>query len=511
VARSSYRPGRDEVRGHDRLPERQETGGHEHDHDHEHEEDAIELSPAVQVEDLGAWKRKLRIEVSAEKVKGQYDKSLRRFAREAQIPGFRKGHVPRQRLLKQFGKVLTEELRLTLVSKAIEEALDANKFTAVSDAKITPVGWEPPPAGEEDAAKAREAQEAEALKAIAVDPEAPLSFEVEIEIKPIFDLPEYKGLKLTRRVRPVTDEDVDDIITSARRSGADYAEVEDGRAEVGDRLTVSARVEVEGETAWQADGAIAHLTDSILIGLPVSARCESVEGTAVGEERTIDVTIPANFEKEDVRGKEGRLVLKLDELKRAVLGPLDDEAAKGLGYEDIAALRANVREQLVRRADAQAREALETEAADQIVKAAGFDVPGGMLVNMAAGQAMRRVVHLARMGFGTDDISGHMDEIRDEALAESDIWLKRYLVLEKIAEAEGIEVSDGELEEEIRRYARSTRRTPVAARNQLEREDRIDSLRNAIRDAKVLNFLVEHADIRDASGEHGGSPEGGGA
>ncbi len=107
--------------------------------DKDQEQEQKPLGPAVEVEDLGAWKRRLRIEVPAESVKGEYEDALRELSHNAQVKGFRKGRVPRVLLLKQFGEALTDDVKLKIVAKATQEAFEAQEIEPVSDPALSPV------------------------------------------------------------------------------------------------------------------------------------------------------------------------------------------------------------------------------------------------------------------------------------------------------------------------------------------------------------------------------------
>jgi trigger factor len=450
--------------------------GHDHDHGHDHDDTGVAIAPKVEIHDVGPWKKTLKIEVSAEDVKSEYEESLKELSRTVQIPGFRKGHVPRARLLKQFAKPLSEEVKAKLVGKASEAALTANTLEAIAMPEVN-------------------------VDEIAFELEKPLAFEITVEVKPTFELPSYTGLKLTRRTVSVSEERVDGFIGSLRRNEADYVAVEDG-AKPGDRLTVDARLLVDGEEKWKTENDVAHLLDDMLLGLPIPAKRVDVEGIATGDERSLEVTVPQSFKDEALRGKTGTLVLKVLDVKRPELPPLDDEAAKKLGAESAADLRERVRARLEQQAKSDQDEDLSTQVIDHLVKNAAFDLPEGLLQRETESRQMRQMIRMSQMGVSPDSLEERQrQELRDGAKSSSDRNLRASLIFAKIAEAEKIEVTDEEVEEEIFRLATAYGRTPVAIRSQLERENRIEPLREGLATGKVVNFLVGQADITDAVGE----------
>ena len=518
-------------------------GGHDHDHGDgagaatatEEAEEETKLEPTVEVEEVGAWKRRIKVEIAGEKVSGDYEKQLKELSRSANVPGFRKGHVPRKLLLNRFGEALGGDVKSGLLMRGLEEALEGSGLEAVSEPLFGP---KPPPApdkegykepvaaeGEEKADKEgdkegdgeaeRPPTPAEAsvkyLKDLELDPEKAFAFEFTVEVKPTFDLPEYKELELTRRELPVTDERVEAFINAIRRDEADYEPVEEGAIQPGDRLTVKASMECEGEAAWEAENEIAHVTDESLLGLPGIVRYAEIEGMKLDDEKTVDVKVVDGFQKEELRGKDAKLTLKVQEIKRPVLPPLDDEAAQRLGAPDAESLRAQARDRLGARAQAEAHEGLEKQIGDALVEAADFELPEGLLERQSRTQEIRQMLRFAQMGIPPDKLEEeHRESIRSSARESTDRSLKLSLILGKIAEAEKIEVTDDDLENEIHRYAISQGKTPVSVRSELQRSGKLDDLQAEMLSAKVVNFIVEHADIKDAQeGPGDGSSEGG--
>ena len=483
------------------------------------EDEGVKLAPSVEVVDEGAWKRTLKITVPVEGVKAEYEDMLKDLAKTAQVPGFRKGHVPRVRLLKQFGEALSSDVKLKLISKASDEAFKAEDLEPVSEPEIGPLkgaesedgsksesdeSGESAPKAEsaEPAEEAEGAEQAAEFDAIKLELEEPFSFQVTVEVKPKFEIPEYKGLEITRRKSEVTDERVEDYIAMLRRSEADYVPVTDGGAKSGDRLTVTGSLEVEGEKVWDAEHELCHLVDDLLLGLPARAKREDVEGIATGEERTLDVKVPDDFKEEEHRGKDAKLTVKVEEIKRPEVPPLTDEAAREIGAPDAESLRKSVRARVEAQAENAAREDLEKQIIDKLVEASGIELPEGMLERETRSNEVRQMIRLSQMGVQPDALEGdHMERIREGAREASERNLRARLILEKIAEAEKIEVTDDDLEEEIYRYAQATRSTPVAVRSRMEREGTLDTMRRELVSTKVVNFLVEQADIKDEPGE----------
>lgn len=428
------------------------------------------MATKVEVLDAGPCKKKLKIELPAEEVRTEYESSLRELTRAAQVPGFRKGRVPRPRLLKQFGEGLSEEVKAKLVDRTSREALESNSLEPVGQLEVD-------------------------LEEIEFDPAAALSFEVTVEVKPSFELPEYKGVRLDRPPRePVADEEVDRFLDSVRKRSADLEVVEEGGAAPDDRLTLSASIESEGEVVRQSERVVGFLGEEFLGGLLVRVPRREVEGLRVGEEKEIEVAL------ED--GRKGALKFKLEELKRPRLEPLSDEVARTLGAPDLESLRGKARVRIERERELAEREALEVQLLNRLLSSVSFDLPEGLLERASRARQARDTLLLARLGASKDDLETRGEDIEREAKETSERELRLLLLLERIGQAEGIEAGDEELEEEIYRRASRTGRTPVAVRSELEREGGLDELRGEVLNRKVINFLLSSADIKE------GAPEG---
>ena len=165
------------------------------------------------------------------------------------------------------------------------------------------------------------------------------------------------------------------------------------------------------------------------------------------------------------------------EIKRPEVPPLTDEAARAMGAPDADSLRQSVRARVEGQAETTSKEDLEKQVVDQLVGASGIELPEGMLERESRTNEVRQMIRLSQMGVQPDALEGdHMERIREGAREASERNLKARLILEKIAEAEKIEVTDEDLEEEIFRYAEATKSTPVAVRSRLERDGTIEIL-----------------------------------
>jgi len=470
------------------------------------QDDEASLSLKVEVQDAGPCRKALKIEVPAEAVKAEYEKSLRELSRNAEVPGFRKGHVPRPRLLKMFSKELMQGLKAKLVARAAQEAIATKALEPVSEPVFGP-GREPKAAGSEEDDELADKY----LRELELKPEAPFSFEMSVEVKPTFELPPYKGIKLTSRRAPVTEEQVDRFIDDMRRLRADYLAVEEGGARVGDRITLGGwKLEVEGRTVAESSRGIVYLHDKGVEGLPVGVPHEKIEGVSAGAELQLDVVVPDDFEDESLRGKPARLTLKVEEVKRPRLPPLDDACAKELGAPDLATLRQRVRERLEVQAIIDERKAQEDEIIARLSEGANFELPQGLLEQEARSRELRQFVRLAEVGLDADKFPREfVDALRQRARESSPQSLRARFILERIADVEKLDVTEGEVEEQIHRYAAASGKTPVAVRSRLEKNGQLDELRREIRLRKVLNFLIEHADKGNAPAAE--PPPGGGA
>jgi trigger factor len=422
------------------------------------------------VTELPESRVRVEAEVSADEVEARVQDTARRLGRDLKMPGFRKGKVPAPMVIQRVGRdyVLDETVRGAL-GRWYVEALDDSGIHPVGDPDVD-LGDLPQPGN-------------------------PLTFSIEIGVRPTAQLGDYKGVEAPRREPEASEEAVQAELDALRERSARLDTVEEAAAE-GDFVVMDYVGSIDGETFAGGEGR-----DQLLelgSGRLIPGFEEQLTGASAGDERTVEVTFPEDYGAEHLAGKDAQFAVTVKEVKRKNLPELDDEfASEQLGFDTLDELREDIasklREADEQRADGEYREAV----LDAVVAGATVTVPD-TLVDARARELWERMLHsLGHQGISKDaylQISGKTEEeILDEAKPDAEQALRREAVIAAVIEAENIEPSDGDVLAALQASATREGTTPEKLRQQLESAGRLDELREDLAQRAAIDYLVEHA------------------
>jgi trigger factor len=419
---------------------------------------------------------RLEAEVPAAEVERSVQDTARRLGRDLKMPGFRKGKVPPPIVIQRVGReyVLDETVRGTL-GRWYVEALDASGIHPVGEPDVD-IGDLP-------------------------DPGNPLTFTIEIGVRPTAQLGDYKGVEAPRREPAADDEAIQAELDALRERSARLDTVEEPAGE-GDFVVmdyVGSLVGEAGEVGEKFDGGEGR--DQLLelgSGRLIPGFEEQLTGASAGDDRAVEVTFPDDYGAEHLAGKAAQFAVTVKEVKRKNLPELDDEfASDNAGFDTLDELKediaAKLREADEQRADAEYREAV----LDAVVAASTVDVPAA-LVDARARELWERMLHsMSHQGISKDaylQISGKAEEeILEEAKPDAEQALRREAVIAAVIEAEAIEPSDGDVLDALQASAARENTTPEKLRERLESAGRIDELREDLAQRAAIDYLTEHA------------------
>ncbi len=409
----------------------------------------------------------LRVEVDEEMVKKGLDQAFNKVVKTVNVPGFRKGKVPRNVFESRFG---VEALYNDAIDFILPEAYDQ----AVRETGIEPV--DRPDVDIEQFGH-----------------DEPFIFTAKVTVKPEVTLGKYKGLKIEKKDFSVSDEKVAEDLEALRERHADIIVVEDGEVVDGD----TAVIDFEGfldDVAFQGGKGVNH---SLVIGSGsfIPGFEEQVVGMKKDEERDINVTFPEAYHSEELAGKAVVFKVKLNEIKRKELPELDDEFAKDLNFDTLDALEADIREKLEKTAAQDEEVYLKEQALLLAGENAKIDIPEAMIDyevekmlsnfdQQLTGQGLNLELYLQYMG---QDIDSLRDQFRADALKR----VRSDLVLEAIAATEELVATDEEIDIEIARIALTYGRETAEIRQILEADpDGIKNMELDVKYRKALDLLV---------------------
>jgi trigger factor len=432
----------------------------------------------VDIEDLGALRRKLKISVPGERIDAKRDESIRQLAETQQVPGFRIGRAPRRLIEKRFGTELTQDLKTQMVAWGYTQAIEKEEIKVLGE----------PDMNEED------------LDAIEVPEDGPLTFEVTVEVQPEFELPELEGIKVTRPIIEITDESVDGAIERWQSNFATQQPVE-GAAEPDDILIGTLTFEPEGGEKHEHPDARIAVRPQAIEGVPIEDLGDRLAGTEAGQTVTIETTVPEGHPNEDIRGKAAVITLAVREVRRTHMPELDEEFIGRFGFDQIDEFRDWVRGQLEQEAGQQQRRQMHEQVHEHLRDSVDFEMPEGALERMKSRAVQRRANELMMRGVPRTEIEKHIDELEVTAGEEAERELKSYFIMQKVSEQLGIEVADEEVNAAISSMAAQYGQRPDALRDDMERRGSLDQLVNQIREQKAVDQILEKAEITDAPPE----------
>jgi len=423
------------------------------------------------VKELPDSRVSVEVEVPAENVARATARAARAMAKEMRLPGFREGKAPPSLVIQRlgFGPVLEESIR---------ESLPDWYEAALLDAKVNPIG--------EPAIEMVSTPESEG---------EPLKFKFEVGVRPPAKLGEYKGLEVGKAETEASDEVVDTEIERIREGFAQLAPVEREAVE-GDSLLIDFEGLIDG-TAFEGGKA-----EDYLLGLGSGSLIEGFEeqltGAKPGEDRSVEVTFPDDYQAEHLAGEDAVFKIKVKEVREKILPELDDEfAADASEFDTLEELRADIAKKVGEALGSRAEEDFRIAAIDVAVDAATVDVPADLVTARATERWERMERQLAQRGMDPEAFLQMQGKTREELIEESKPEaareLKREAVVTAIADAEAIEVSDEELVEALEHSAEHERTTPEKLLARLRDNGRDQMVVSDLRARKAIELVAESA------------------
>ena len=385
---------------------------------------------SLQVEKLEHNMAKLTVEVAAEDVEKALQAAYLKQRKQINIPGFRKGKVPRQMIEKMYGpEVFYDEAANNMIPDAYAKAYDESELDIVSQPKI---------------------------EVVQMEKGKPFIFTAEVATKPEVTLGDYKGLKVDKVSTRVTQKEVDEEIEKERERNARTIEVTDRAVQDKDEVTLDFEGFVDGVAFEGGKGEDYPLT--IGSGSFIPGFEEQLIGAEIDKEVEVNVTFPKEYHSEELAGKDATFKCTVHTIKAKELPELDDEFASEVSEcETMDAYRAEVKKNIKERKERTGKEKKENQAVDQAIENAQMDIPEAMSelqVRQMADDFARRIQQQGLTVEQYFQFTGMTAEkMMEEMRPQAEKSIKTRLVLEAIVKAENIEVSDERVEEELTKMA----------------------------------------------------------
>ena len=423
---------------------------------------------------VGPCKKHLKVTIPRQEIERQFEESLGNFQRDAQVPGFRTGRAPRQLVVKRFRKQVGEQVKSSLLMASLEQ-ID-------SDYQLNPI-----------------VQPKLDVEAITLPDDGPMTFEMEVEVRPEFAVGEYKGLKVKRPIKAIREQDVETRLGRFLERYSQIVPKLEGAAKIGDYLTADL-------TFLKPDGSVLNEVKEIQFRLQPELRFQdghvpgigaALEGIKPGESRHIEAKLGSAVADPELRGKSVNVQIAVNDLKQVRLPELNAEFLNSIGFDSLEELRDAVRESLKRQHEAQQKQTVRRQILDALIAATPFDLPPDLVSRQEKSTTDRLVMELKQEGFSDNDIRARQAEIRANAHEMTLRSLKEFFILSRIAEAEEIKVDEEDLDLEIEAMAARSDESVRRVRARVEKEGLGDALATQILERKALEHILKFVEIED--------------
>jgi trigger factor len=390
-----------------------------------------------------------------------WEQAFDRVQREARLPGFRKGKVPRSMIKLHFADDVRQEVARRLIPDVYRQAL--------AETRIEPV-------------------EEPDLQEVTLEENAALKFAAVVEVKPAITLGAYTGLSVEHAPKAFAESEVDEALSALQEQHAEFRSVERA-ADPGDLAIIDYTLTPEGmEPRAETDYGFLIGSGNVLPEME-----EAVIGLAAGGSRQTRVRFGDDHRNEALRGKAADATVTVKEVKEKVLPALDDDFAKSVGgsFETLDALKEEVRKGLQARRDAENRRALESAVLDAVLATHAFEVPEALVLRQVGHQIEHAREHMRRQGVDPDRVPWDYKKLLEDLRPGAEKAVKRALLLEAIAEKEGLQAADADVDAEIERAAQASQRPAPAVRRMLEQSGDLQGIRHTLGERKTVDFLIE--------------------
>lgn len=461
----------------DQDEELQAAGEDDLEADEAAEGEAAEPTPPLQLEvaidKRSACERHITVKIAHEDIDRYFDKEFKELMPQAQVPGFRPGRAPRKLVENRFRKEVGAKVKTSLLMDSLEQISREQELSAISEPELD-------------------------VEAVELPAEGPLTFEFDLEVRPEFDMPKWKGMVLEKPTREITAADIDYAL-QAVLEGRGRLVPFDGAAEAGDFVTCNLTFRHGEETLATAKEETIRIRPTLSFRDGTLAEFDRlVLGVRAGETREGSAKVSDNAAQESLCGQQVTVVFEVLEVKRLEPAQLSPELLEELGHFELEAdLRDTIKDTLARRLQYEQRRRARDQIGAALTVAATWDLPPKLLDRQSRRELQRAVLELQRSGFSEEEIRAHENQVRQHSRASTAHALKEHFILERIAEEEKIDVVESDYDEEIELIAAQTRESSRRIRARLEKSGSMDVLRNQIVERKVMDRILEHAEFKE--------------
>ncbi len=442
---------------------------------------AAEVRTSVKIIDAGPSLKRLAFEIPADTVSARLKEAMDTVAGAAALPGFRPGRVPRSLIEKRFGPGARQETRDRLMAESYRNAVDEHKLKVVGDPSQPDV------------------------EKIELEDGKPLSFEIEVEVMPEFEMPKFEGIAVKKPVIEIDDAMVEKEIEKITINEGTLESRETPGP--GDYLTGHAVMRGEDKTEYyNLNGAVVQIPSAdkngkgMILGIMVDDFAGQFGAPKVGQTATVTTVGPENHENEKIRGLKVTITFKVERIDRIIPANIED-CARSFGFESVDQLREQMVARMRQRVMVQQQSAMRQQIARWLIDNTAVELPKRLTATQASRNLDRQRFELMYRGVEPAKIEENIAELRAASDEAAGAELKLFFVLARIADELKVKVSDTDINTRISQLAAENGVRPDKLRQDLLAQKRIPAIYQQVREHKALDALLARASITEISAE----------
>jgi len=420
------------------------------------------------VDAVSGVEKRIRVEVPAEEVSRRVEEEFVELRKMVPLKGFRKGKAPMDMVKRLFRDSVRAEVSERLVKECLADAIKEKDLKVLS-------------MGELDGGKLVEGED--------------LVFSTTVEVVPEVEAKDYKGIPVFKETPRVTDEDVATAVERLRTPYARFMPEEGRKLQMGDLVEFGFKAAAGEETVDSNDSVSIVLANGIPFGTEFE---QKMLGVGAGDERSFEITFPADHPVPKYAGKTVAFEVKVSGVRERRLPDLDDEFAKQFG--DVAGmddLRAKMRDRLVAEAENRARASAEEYLRKGLAERNVFDVPATLVKRQTVAMIRDTVERMGSQGVDLKKMKLDVDKMSERLTPSAERMVRVGLLIDAIARQENLDVAFSEIDAEMKQMAASAGMDLEKIREAYSSEEQLDGLRDRLLERKVMNFLLENADVKE--------------
>ncbi len=434
------------------------------------------LKQQVEITDAGPCKKHVKITVGRDVIDGRFKEKYDELYKGvgAQLPGFRPGKAPRKIMERKFKSTVQEDVRREILMASLQQLAEDSNLSPLAPPSLNPEQLELPETG-------------------------PFTYEFVVEVRPEFDLPEYKGLKLQKPVHSFSEKEIAAEKARYLENFGQQTDKADGSAvELNDLIVTSLKtfdgdkqINSVDETTIRVEAKLA-LADSVIADFG-----NKMVGAKVGESRDFDLKLGETVADQNLRGKTLKATFAVKGIKKITLPEMTAEMYEAFGVRNDDQMTEMIATALERNLEYRQRQSARTQVLNTVLKDVKFDLPRDLLVSQATRTLTRRVMEMRSGGMNEQQIEARMAVLRQNVMQSTAAALMEHFVLQKIAELEKIEIEDGDIDREIGRIAMQSGESFRKVKAQMERDELIETLATELLERKALDIVLAHAEYEE--------------